>query len=197
MPDVPVYTSARMPAARSSCHRDVGRCRVFIHGKYDDGAHGRIAYAARGECGAKAADANRNAGRRNLHTFKARHQIVVAAATDDRADANGDAIFVFDVEREFRFDDGAGVVGKRHHRRIEAHALRVIARASQRGVDLTKFGDTRLSVGTVADDTLEFAAEGAAISGARLREREHAGDRVRREVGAFGEVTRFVFTAGA
>ena len=95
------------------------------------GAGGRLLaeLAERGERRLQARDADGEAGRRHRLAHEARHETVVAPAAADRAETHRAAFVVLDLEGEFNFVDGTGVIFEpADDGLIDANALAVSSR---------------------------------------------------------------------
>src|SRR6185437_13807148 len=90
--------------------------------------------------GDQTADADGNAGGRNLLSREARHEIVVTSAASDGAEDDCFAIFVGHGKRKLRFEYGAGVVIETAHNAcVDADAIGAVATAPYDAGDLAEF----------------------------------------------------------
>ncbi len=128
---------------------------------------GGVALAERGQRGLQPRHADREAGRRHVVLHEAADQPVVAPAAADRAEARRLALLVDGLEQQLRLEDGAGVVFKAaHDRRIDADAVRPVARRRDVRRDLVEFGAP-----LAADGGLGQAYERPASSASSVFER--------------------------
>ncbi len=122
-----------MPASRSSrAIAKAARPASSIASTTTSGALGAGERPRACKRGQQTADADGNAGRRNLLAGEARDQIVIAPAARDRAEHDLLARFVLDREGELRLEHRAGVIVEPADDAGIDHAIRSVAVAAAR-----------------------------------------------------------------
>src|SRR3984957_19981516 len=139
-----IKLGANAGAAQRRDHFLVTRDLAAEHGD-DDGAEFGfgVELAQHRECGLEPRNADGKSSRRYGLAAEARDETIIAPPATDRAETHGATFFVFGFERQFNFEDGAGVIFETANDRwINFYLVRAVTSGLKKNSHFLEFMET-------------------------------------------------------